>query len=413
MAAEGADVLVVGGGIGGLAAALAFAKKGCSVLVLEAASEFSAVGAGIQLSPNGTRVLFELGLRDALMKKGTAFVPEAAEMRAWNSGAVLVSMPLGKRVESKFGFPYLHIHRADLHEILLRAVRDASPAIRLENNVRVATVEQQPTHAAVRSTDGKQYSAKVVIGADGIRSAVRGALFASESPPRFTGCVAWRALIPAAKLENVVQVRPRATIWVGPGAHLVHYFVRGGTLVNVVAVVEVPQGNWNEGEPWTQPGNKSELIAAFQGWNPDVCKLLSAIGDDEASRWALFDRNPLPRWSKGRATLLGDASHPMLPFIAQGACMALEDAIVVADCVAGDTSQNWAKDVSTNLERYEALRRERTAQVQLTARKHSSLYHARGAPAKIRDVAFKLARAKLISKMEALYEYNAVEAVAT
>jgi len=386
------DAIVVGGGIGGLTAALALAHKGLTVTVLEKASAFSEVGAGIQVSPNGARVLFALGLEVALSQR--AFRPEAVELRSWRTGAQVLRLPLGEDVSKRFGAPYLHLHRADLHRVLVSAVRD-TPQITLHLGAGCERVAQGE-HVASVVAGARHFEAPLVVGADGIKSVVRAGLF-GENPPRFTGCVAWRGLVPAEAVQGA-DVRPVAGLWMGPGAHFVHYYVRGGQLVNVVAVVE--KAGW-EIESWTQRGERDELIADFAGWHPTVQALLRGLDADQCFKWALFDRDPLPRWTRSRVTLLGDACHPMLPFMAQGACMAIEDAMVLAQCVDRDP-------IPQALLRYEQLRQRRTAEVQLTSRRNATLYHFGGLKAVLRDLALRCAGGMLASRSDALFGYDAL-----
>ena len=394
MAARSA--VVVGGGIGGLTAALALARKGLRVTVLEQAQEFGEVGAGIQVSPNASRVLHAMGLADAL--EACAFHPEGMEMRTWNRGTTLFASPLGEAATREFGAPYYHLHRADLHQVLAEAVEEA-PEITVRLATPCAEVLQSRDVVTANTPEVNSFTADFLVGADGIKSVVREGLFGAEAP-RFTGCVAWRGVLPADAVRRH-DVRPVATIWMGPGSHVVSYYLRGGSLVNVVAVVE--KTGW-EVESWTERGEKREMLADFEGWHPTVRALLDAIPDDGCYKWALFDRDPLPRWGEGRITLLGDACHPTLPFMAQGACMAIEDAAVLAECVAdGD-------DVPDALRRYEGLRRARTAGIQLGSRRNHTLYHLAGPKAWLRNLTLPLASKRLSSAVDALYRYDALEA---
>jgi salicylate hydroxylase len=391
------DAIVVGGGIGGLTAALALAAKGTRVTVLEQASELGEIGAGIQLSPNATRVLFALGLERELGE--VAFRPRAVEARTWKRGLALSRVPLGDAAVREFGTPYFHVHRADLIGVLARAVAARSEiALRLGTACERALGDERG--AAVALASGETLRADLVVGADGIRSAVRESLFGPEQP-RFTGNVAWRGLVPASALAGA-DVPPVAALWMGPGAHFVHYYVRGGALVNFVGVVE--RGDWRE-ESWTARGAKSELLRDFSGWHPTVRAIVKLAPEDGCFRWALFDRDPLSRWSRGCATLLGDACHATLPFMAQGACMAIEDAAVLAECVAA------AEDAAlpAALARYEGLRRARTAGVQLGSRRNASLYHMRAPQSWWRNVRLRSGRG-LAGQSAALYGYDAFNA---
>lgn len=391
------SAIVVGGGIGGLTAALALASKGVRVTLLEQARELGEVGAGIQLSPNATRVLFALGLAPAL--DAIAFRPQAVEARTWKLGICVSRVPLGDAVVREFGLPYLHVHRADLVDVLARAVA-ARCEIALRLGATYSGSESGARGAAVVLASGETLRADLVVGADGIHSAVRASSFGPEQP-RFTGNVAWRGLVPASAVAHA-DVRAVAALWMGPGAHFVHYYVRAGALVNFVAVVE--RSDWQD-ESWRARGEKPELLRDFAGWHPTVRAILSQADPNACFRWALFDRDPLPRWSRGAVTLLGDACHPTLPFMAQGACMAIEDAAVLAECVAAAD----ASEIPAALARYEALRRARTAGVQLGSRRNSALYHMRAPRSWWRNVRMRSGRG-LGGQTAALYGYDAFAA---
>jgi salicylate hydroxylase len=388
------STIVVGAGIGGLTAALSLAGEGVEVLVLEQAETLGEVGAGIQISPNASRVLYSLGLRERL--EAVAFEPEAIEARS-SRGTLVMREPLGEKCLSRFGFPYLHLHRADLHAALIDAAA-AQPRIEIRLGARCTGASSYAEAAtATVEASGERISADVLIGADGIHSAVREALLGPEKP-RFTGNVAWRALIPADDLP--AGPPPVASIWMGPGAHLVLYYVRGGTLINVVAVIEQP--GW-EIESWSEPGDPDQLRAAFAGWPTPVTETLAAVRPASCYRWALLDRAPLPRWSGGRLGLLGDACHPTLPFLAQGAAMAIEDGAVLAQCLNAETSPAMA------LRRYEAARKPRTSKVQRVSRLNARLFHLRGPLARIRDRTLGAA-ARLTKLSRDLYGYDAFAA---
>ena len=384
-------VLVAGGGIGGLTAALCLAKAGFEVALFEQAAEFGEVGAGIQLSPNCTRVLHHLGLEPAL--KACAFLPEGTEFRAWNSGKVIGSSVLGQSVRERYGFPYYHIHRGDLLGVLVEAARRSS-AIELNTASEVTGFEQD---GQVRvAIGGAIREGDALIGADGIHSTVRAGLFGDDAP-RFTGNVAWRALVPAERLPAGL-VRPMTTAWWGPHKHFVHYYLRSGTLVNCVCVVE--KAGW-EVESWTERGDFEELKRDFAGWHEDVHTLIDNMDRNSLYKWALHDRPPMRRWGEGAVTLLGDACHPTLPFMAQGAAMAIEDAAVLATCLAADDS------VPSGLKRYEDLRRQRTAAVQTGSRRNAKVFHLSGIKAWLRNRAAKRAGAYA---MDGLFRYNALNA---
>lgn len=390
------SALVAGAGVGGLTAALALARTGARVTLVEQAATLGEVGAGLQVSPNATRVLFHLGLEAALSP--LAFRPEAVEARGWRKGQVISRAPLGEAALRTYGFPYLHMHRADLLAVLAEACR-AEPRITLRLGETIAAVEGDEGPALVLAS-GERLEADVLVGADGIRSVVREALF-GPAAPRFTGNVAWRGLVPAERLAGA-GIPPVAALWMGPGAHFVHYFVRGGTLVNFVGVVE--RDDWRE-ESWSSRGEAADLRRDFAGWHPTVRRIVEAADADACFRWALFDRDPLPRWSRGATTLLGDACHPTLPFMAQGACMAIEDAAVLAACLAGQ-----ARDaIPAALQRYEALRRPRTAGIQAGSRRNATIYHLRPPLSWARNRGMK-AGLGMGAAMDGLYRYDALSA---
>ena len=387
--------IVVGAGIGGLTAALVLARKGLRVSVHERAPAFSEIGAGIQISPNASRLLCALGLEPGLRELASA--PAAIEMRSWR-GERLFTQALGVVAEQRFCAPYLNLHRADLHRLLVDAIAGEA-RIELQLGAAVATVEQAGEIVRLQLENGQTRQADLVIGADGIRSAVRGALFGPERP-RYTGCVAWRGVIP---VDALAAHRPAtvSALWMGPGAHFVHYYVRGGRLLNFVAVVEQP--GW-EAESWSERGRKENLVAAFAGWHPGIAAITEAADPEGCYRWGLFDRPPMPAWTSGRITLLGDACHPMLPFMAQGACMAIEDAVTLGECLAADG------DVVTALRRYEAARRPRTAAVQQKSRINKTLYHLRGTPARLRDLTLPRTAALLAQQIDRLFAFDALAA---
>ena len=306
--ASSKPILIAGGGIGGLTAALCLARKGFQTIVFEQAPTFDEIGAGLQISPNGSRVLHHLGLAAALRER--AGVPSRIEFRRWRSGKVVSVQPLGEAVRAAYGFPYYHLHRGDLLRTLARAAQQ-DERIELLANASVRRVEQDATAVRVTvATDAGVSTCEgiALIGADGIHSTVRDALF-GKTPPAFTGYVAWRALLDAGRLPvPVAQLPP--TVWWGAGGHFVHYFVRGGALLNCVGVVK--KAGW-EIESWTEPGEQQELRADFGGWHSDVRTLIERMEPGSLYKWALFDREPLRSWGKGRVTLLGDACHPMLP----------------------------------------------------------------------------------------------------
>ena len=391
------DVLIVGGGIGGLTAALCLARAGSRVRLFEQASDFGEIGAGIQLSPNCTRVLHHLGLAPALAR--IAFLPEGTEMRHWRSGELISSNALGAQAIERWGFPYYHVHRADLLRVLVDAAR-AEPAIELNTSARASGFSDREDRI-VLDVNGDAIGGDALVGADGIHSVVRAQLFGPERPT-FTGCVAWRALVPVERLPKGL-VRPVTSVWWGPHKHFVHYYVRAGALVNCVCVVE--KTGW-EVEAWNVLGEHAELARDFHGWHSTVATLIDSVDRDACFKWALFDRPPMSSWSRGRATLLGDACHPTLPFMAQGAAMAIEDGAVLAASLADGA------DVAASLARYEQQRRARTARIQSGSRRNARVFHLSGIRAWLRNRALRAAPGSAMPYDE-LYRYDALTAAET
>ena len=351
-------VAVVGAGIGGLAAAIALGRAGIEVVVFEAAPQLGEVGAGIQVSPNATRLLHRFGLAAGLAS--VAVRPEATELRRWQDGRVLWRQPLGDTCEARFGAPYYHLYRPDL----LAVLAEAAPRGVVRLGRRCAAVAPRAADVELRFEDGGAATADVVVGADGIHSTLRAALLGPESP-RFSGSVAYRGLVPAEAVAHLALPR-HGNAWLGPDRHFVHYFVAGGRLLNFVAIV--PAGDWRV-ESWSAPGEVAHALAEFAGWHPQVAAIIGAAS--RTHRWALYDRAPLPRWTVGRVTLLGDAAHAMLPFLAQGACQAIEDAAVLARCLAG-----LVPDAApAALARYETLRKPRATRIQDGSRQNATTYH--------------------------------------
>jgi salicylate hydroxylase len=349
-------IAIVGGGIGGLAAALFLRKAGLEATVYEQVPELREVGAGIVVSPNMVRPLRKIGLGEKL--SAFAVRLEAAwEFRRWKDGRVLFVQPMGDECERLYGTHCYVAHRADLLALLQRAL----PQHPLHLDHRCIEVDQNEHEAELTfaSAGGRttKVTADVVIGADGIHSLVSRAV-TRQIDARFSGLCAFRCLVPAEKAPEIA-LRPVQTLWLGPGRHFVHYPISAGRLVNVVAIV--PAGNWRD-DSWTADGEVSDLSAEFEGWDHRVHQLIRSAGSTK--RWAMYDRDPLERWSEGRITLLGDAAHAMLPFFAQGAAQAIEDAVVLADCL----QKADAGSVPQALQRYEAIRRPRTSQVQRMSR---------------------------------------------
>lgn len=341
-------IIVIGGGIGGLAAALALLKRGLDVEVCEQAPELKEAGAGIQISSNGTRVLYALGLEEAL--KRVQVLPSKRQIRHWSTGETWNWFDLGATTAQRYGTPHVMLHRGDLQSVLADAVRAIKPdAIKL--NRRCAAITQDADRVEVRFDNGETVEAAFLVGADGIHSKVRATLFGVERPD-FAGCIAWRGLAPMDKLPpHIAQML--GTNWLGPHGHVLHYPVRRGELMNFITFVE--RDDWRV-ESWVTQGSKDELANDFAGWHEDVHAIIDNI--DVPYKWAMMLRGPMAQWSKGRITLLGDACHPTLPFLGQGGVMAIEDGYVLAACLA-----KYRDDHEAAGGRYEDIRRERTSAV--------------------------------------------------
>jgi len=359
--------IIVGGGIGGLSAALSFLHFGWDVEILEQASE----RAGIQISPNGVKVLRAIGVADAV--GASAFTPLFAEFRGGRSGRSIARIRMGDHIEARYGAPYWHIHRADLIAALYEAIEARRPG-GVQTNMQVKCYGQDQDSAWAELSSGERVGGDVIIGADGIKSVIREQML-GPARPRFTGNVAWRVVVPVSELGRH-SPPPAACVWIGEGKHCVTYLLRGGKLANLVGVVE--RNDWKV-ESWTEQGTRKEALADFAGWHPTIRAMLEKA--EAHYRWALFDRDPLDQWTDGRVALLGDACHPMLPFMAQGAVMAIEDGFVLARTLSKNGS---AADL---LESYFASRRDRTARVQLRARSNMSVFHQRTFRGKLRTYA--------------------------
>jgi salicylate hydroxylase len=434
MSADTPPLAVVGAGIGGLAASLFLSRAGFPVTLIERRIRVEAEGAGLQLSPNASRVLIDAGLGSALRRRATA--PERIRIRRATDGRELATIPLGSYAMERYGAPYLVIHRADLASLLLDALRG-------EERIRLLYGREALEASASLGADGvalalrneraanQLFQAAAVIAADGLW----GRLAAAGDPPRFSGFAAWRALVPATSAPHFARAN-EVGLWLGPDAHLVHYPLRDGEAVNIVAVIKerIPQ------EGWSRQGEAGILHAAFARWNAAARDLIACVPDWRG--WSLFDREPLRRWGSGRTILLGDAAHPMLPFLAQGAAMAIEDAAVLARELAplansnaspinassltpapaqargesGAASEDHAtrgetgapSPIAAALRRYERARRDRTARVQREARRNAFAYHAAWPFAVARDLILSGSSSeKILARYDWLYAWRA------
>lgn len=378
-------VLVVGGGIGGLAAALALDRQGVRVQLLERSSAFSEVGAGIQLGPNSVRILQGWGLGNALL--ACAARPPALQVRSAASGAVLGTLELGARAQRLYGAPYLTIHRADLHALLLRAVQ-ARPGVNLRLDETFVRFTESSAEVSVQTERGRAFEAEALVGADGVWSAVR-QQWLQDGPARPTGHLAYRALVRQSELPSHLRSQ-QVTVWLGPRMHVVQYPVRQGDWLNVVALVEDDRPR--PADNWDQVAVTSELRQVLAGACQPLLGLVQAI--DHWRLWSLCIRPPMcgaHQQARARVALLGDAAHPMLPYLAQGAGMAIEDAQALGDALASHGTA-----VPTSLAAYAQARWQRNARVQARALRNSTLFHASGPLRWSRDLAMRVLGERLL-----------------
>ena len=393
------NICIIGAGLGGLSAALALLQKGFRVTVLEQAAALGEIGAGVQLGPNAVGVLYRMGLQAPLEQVTCETLGK--RVRLWNTGQTWPLFDLGTVAREMYGYPYLTVHRADLHRVLVDAVRALQPDA-LVLNAKLHSLQTRSDGVSLHLADGRVWEADAVIGADGVHSRVRAALF-GEDAPRYSGVMAWRGVIDASKLPTHMR-EPYGTNWVGPGAHVVQYPLRQGALMNFVGAIE---GNRWEIESWSERGTREECLGDFVGWHEEVQAMIHAI--EVPYKWVLKVRDPMDTWSQGSVTLLGDACHPTLPFLAQGAAMAMEDGYMLARAMA-----LYPTDPTQAFARYEAVRKERTARVvegsaANTKRFHNpALAHAQGA-AEYVEREWNEARVK--ERYEWLFKYD-IDAVA-
>jgi salicylate hydroxylase len=406
-------IVVAGAGIGGLTASLALAAQGFRVVVLEKAERLEEAGAGLQLSPNASRVLIDLGLQPRLAAR--AITPEAISIMSARGGGEIARLPLGEAATSRAGAPYWVTHRADLQAALQEQVND-NPDIELRLGCQFEDVVAHAKGLTVVQRSGmtrQQELALALIGADGIWSTVRHHLF-PEVQPRFSGMIAWRGTLDTTRLPREHTSR-RVQLWMGPNAHLVAYPISGARQINVVAVVP---GTWNR-PGWSAPGDAYEIKTAFASspWPATARMMIGAV--DDWRRWALFTVPDRGGWTDGAIALLGDAAHAMLPFAAQGAGMAIEDAAVLAKCLGeclgdstgeslGESRNEGGPTISAALQRYARLRRSRVLRVQRTALQSGRIYHLKGFAASARDLAIKAIGGKrMLARQDWIYDWRA------
>lgn len=387
-------VVVAGAGIAGLAFAAALHQAGIDCHVYEQAEYLTEVGAGVQVAPNATRLLHRLGLSDPL--RAVAVAPEAIEMRRWDDGRLLQRTELGSLCRRRFGAPYYTVHRADLHSCLLSLV----PPDRVHLGARLVGVTQSPDEARLHLSDGTTVVAALVVGADGIHSVAREQIVVDQ--PRYSRQTIYRGLVPADRVPFLLAT-PRVQLWFGPDQHCVCYPVSAGRQVSFGATVSA--SGWQE-ESWTARGDVTALAAAYAGWHPDVTRLIGAA--ETVSRWALHDRESIDRLSSGRVAVIGDAAHPMLPFQAQGANQAIEDAMVLAACLA----EAGPDGLNAALRRYEQIRLPRTTRIQQQSRANTQTFHlADGDEQRHRDTSAQTSSG--LDQHEWLFGYDAEQAVTT
>lgn len=353
-------VVIVGGGVAGLSLALALRCQGIDYVLLEQASRFEPVGAGIQLSPNATRTLEYLGVLGRLEPKTVQ--PGCHRFVDWKTAEPLLTTPLGGAVVEAFGQPYLHAHRADLLDSILQEIGEEE---RIRMSVRVIATGQRENGAWARLEGGETIEGDILVAADGVRSSIREGLFEPE-PPQFSGCMAWRGLTSASIAEKL-GYRKDSYIWMGPERSMVIYYVSGGQLLNWIGI---GPSDGDTSESWTAQGTTEAALREYHGWHPMVRSLIE--GSAPPHKWALFDRKPLESWVQGRIVLIGDAAHAMLPYHAQGAAQSIEDCWVLARRLA------LASDIDEALKSYESIRKERTAKVQGASRAAQNLFHMSG-----------------------------------
>ena len=355
-------VIIAGAGVAGLVTALSLHQRGVAFHLYEQVAQLAEVGAGLQLSPNGTRVLIGLGLEAGMRR--VVCEAERKEVRHGLSGQTWKLFDLGQDCRDRFGSPYWFVHRGDLQQVLLGALRERAPDA-ITVGVGVQSAIAQGDHVKVALSDGRSVSASAVLGCDGVHSKLRNALV-PDDPVQFTGLMAWRGLVPMDRLPAHLRVSERHAIgtnWVGPGAHVITYPLRRAQLMNVVGIIE--RDDWRH-ESWNQTGSHDELLADFASWHADVHALMRSI--EQPFKWALLGRQPLTQYVQGRIALMGDAAHPTLPFLAQGANMAIEDGAVMARCLS-------QAPVLEALQAYQSARLTRTSAIVNRSLENAGRFH--------------------------------------
>ena len=356
------SILIAGGGIGGLSCAVALAEKGHETHILEQAESFSEVGAGIQIGPNGMRILHHWGLREILRNKGAR--PLQIRISDGWSGRLLNRVPLGEVAERRYGAPYKVFHRAELQEALLQKAQSL-PQITISTGFRVDRFDQHDDHIIVQGANGKQEHGRLLIGADGVWSNIRTQIH-PHIKPTFYGKSAWRTIVPRESAPSPFN-RLETGLWMAPDAHLVHYPVKGGESINIVAVISEQL----DSKSWSNPGQASDLLRHFTDWHESPRYFLQTAKGWQ--KWPLYDLSAIPHWREGRVCLLGDAAHPPIPFLAQGGVMAIEDSFVLAEQLA-----QYGEDHVSAFAAYEKQRRARAYRVMDTAHKLGKIYHMKG-----------------------------------
>ena len=387
-------IAIVGGGIGGLTAALALSQNPYDITVFERSAGIREIGAGVQISPNAGRLLHSLGLGAAYSE--ISVNPHRVVLRRWEDDSIIRATDLDESFISQHQVPLANVARNELVEIIGNAVA-ARANVTLKFSTHVVAVEPGESSSVVLFSDGSSQTFDIVIGADGIHSVVRPCVGGVDKP-RFSGSAAYRALVPRSAVEDLpIDVTNR----MGPDRHVVSYFIgRNRSHLNLVCIS--PEDSW-ESESWTEQGTMEDLYSRFEGWSSDFLSLLGRVAEP-VFRWALYDREPLEQWGIGTTTLLGDACHPMLPFMAQGSCQAIEDAVVLARCLS-DVSTS---DAVSALRRYEDARQGRTAQVQTSSLMNRDLFHmVDGQEQRDRDMIFSISPPGM-SILDWVYEYDAL-----